>query len=77
MQDVLWHVEDKRPFICFQLPKSFAEAVIDVVGVINFHRRPGCELRHRVLVEHALRIVRIAQRGVSGQHQDRRSMQAR
>jgi uncharacterized protein YecE (DUF72 family) len=77
VQDVLRHVEDKRTFICFQLPKSFAEAVIDVVSMIDLHRCPGCELRHRVLVEHALRIVRIAQRGVSGQHQDRRSMQAR
>jgi len=45
--------------------------------MIDLHRRPGCELRHRVLVEHALWIVRIAQRGVPGQHQDRRSMQAR
>ena len=39
--DVLRHVEDKRPFLCFQLAESFTEAVIDIVGVIDFHRRPG------------------------------------
>ena len=76
MLDVLRHVEDKRPFLCFQLAESFTKAVIDIVGVIDFHRRLGCELCHCVLIDHALRVIGIAQRSVPGQHQYRRSMQA-
>jgi len=61
MLDVLRHVEDEGPFLRFQLAESFAEAVIDIVGVLDRHRRSGRKQRHSVLVEHALRIVGIAQ----------------
>jgi hypothetical protein len=73
--DVLRHVEDERPFLRFQLAEGFAEAVVDIVGVLDRHRRPGRKQRHGVLVEHALRIVGIAQRSVPAEHQYRRSMQ--
>jgi hypothetical protein len=73
--DVLRHVQHKRPFPRLELAERLTKAVIDIVGVIDSHRRPGCEHRHGVLVDHALRIVRIALRGVTGQHQYRRSMQ--
>lgn len=75
MLDVLRHVQDKRPFPGLELAESFAEAVIDIVGVLDRHRRPGREQCHGVLVEHALRVIRIAQRSVPAEHQYRRSMQ--
>jgi hypothetical protein len=58
-----------------ELAESFTKAVIDIVGVIDFHRRPGREQGHGVLVDHALRVVGIALRGMTGQQQYRRSMQ--
>ena len=59
--DVLRHVQDKWAFLCFELPKSFADAVVDIVGVIDPNRRLSCELRQCVLVDHPLRIVGVAQ----------------
>jgi hypothetical protein len=63
--DVLWHVEDKRPLPCLQRAESFTKAVINIVGMIDFHRRLGGELRRCVLVDHAMRVVGITQRGVT------------
>lgn len=57
------------------MTESLTKTVIDVVGVIDSHRRSGPEQRHGVLVDHALRIVGIALRSMAGQQKYRRSMQ--